>query len=504
MGEMMTAKQAAQKWDITERRVVALCTAGRIPGAEKFGWSWSIPQEAEKPTDARRHDEYAEQMKLDIAPPIKIEREWAMPNSNTFDIKPIRELILSEMDDGLWIDPFANKNRLATITNDLNTKFDTDYHLDALEFLKMFENESVDGVLYDPPYSPRQVSECYQDVGYSVTWDTTKASFWGNHKREISRIVKPNGKVITFGWNSGGIGMKYGFDIVRILMVPHGGWHNDTICTVEEKTRPAEMHKSAAQRQNEIGADVEEKTAYQYTQEDQALISKLSDLSPDYWDFRDADTRELTHGIHNYPAVMVYPISRNLIRIVKEIRRVDCLFDPFSGSGTVLVEGMVAGIGQVYGNDLNPLAQLISKVKTSLVGSQELKTAYAAIVILNKKAEQIVGIENATLQLVFAFAAIAAFVGCGQGFHMEIAVGDYLPILWIGFVNTGLSCWLYFSSIGALPAQAVAICGCLETLSAVFLAGIFLRDALLPVQIFGAVLIVGGAVFGECAVQKRH
>lgn len=166
---------------------------------------------------------------------IDIQRQWAMPNKNTFDIKPIKELIQSELTNGTWIDPFANQNKLADITNDLNPDFDTDYHMDALDFLKTFQNESVDGVLYDPPYSPRQVTECYQGVGMNVTSETTRASFWGNQKKEISRIVKLGGKVITFGWNSGGIGRKYGFEITRILLVPHGGWHNDTICTVEVK-----------------------------------------------------------------------------------------------------------------------------------------------------------------------------------------------------------------------------------------------------------------------------
>ena len=158
-----------------------------------------------------------------------------MPNKNTFEIKPIKELIQSELTDGLWIDPFANQNKLATVTNDLNPEFDTDYHMDALDFLKTFDDYSVSGVLYDPPYSPRQVTECYQGVGMNVTNETTRASFWSNQKKEISRIVRPGGKVITFGWNSGGIGHKYGFEITRILLVPHGGWHNDTICTVEVK-----------------------------------------------------------------------------------------------------------------------------------------------------------------------------------------------------------------------------------------------------------------------------
>ena len=134
---------------------------------------------------------------------IKIERIWSMPNKNTFEIPPISKLIKEEVDlKNTWIDPFANRNKIASITNDLNKEFDTDFHLDALEFLKQFKKDSIDGVLYDPPYSPRQVSECYNDFGYNVTWNTTKASFWGNHKKEISRIVKLGGKVITFGWNS--------------------------------------------------------------------------------------------------------------------------------------------------------------------------------------------------------------------------------------------------------------------------------------------------------------
>ncbi len=298
---------------------------------------------------------------------IRIERIWSMPNKNTFEIAPIKALLEEEVDlKKYWIDPFANRNKIASVTNDLSMEYDTDYHLDALDFLKMFENSSVDGVLYDPPYSPRQVSECYNDVGYTVTWDTTKASFWGNHKREISRIVKIGGKVITFGWNSGGIGYKYGFEIERILLVPHGGWHNDTICTVEVKTHEGEFRKKKTE-------PMEGKTEMsKKTQNDEMLISKLKELPADYWDFREDDTKEFTHGLHNYPAMMVCPISRNIIRLVKEIQPVNALLDPFSGSGTVLVEGMLSGIGTVAGNDINPLALLLTKVKTTSIKNEPL------------------------------------------------------------------------------------------------------------------------------------
>lgn len=164
-----------------------------------------------------------------------IERAWAMPNSNTFDVAPIRKLISEEMTDGVWVDPFARNSKLASVTNDINPDTDAKYHMDALEFLKTFDDGSVDGILYDPPYSPRQIQECYNNVGISPTSAQTSAAFWSDQKREIGRIVKSGGKVITFGWNSGGIGKKYGFEIGRILLVAHGGWHNDTICVVEHK-----------------------------------------------------------------------------------------------------------------------------------------------------------------------------------------------------------------------------------------------------------------------------
>lgn len=99
--------------------------------------------------------------------------------------------------------------------------------------------------------------------------------------------------------------------------------------------------------------------------QDQQLINNLHQLPLDYWDFKTVDTKEYTHGLHNYPAIMVCPISRNIIRFVSEIRPIHALFDPFAGSGTVLVEGMLSGIETVAGNDINPLALLLTRVKTT-------------------------------------------------------------------------------------------------------------------------------------------
>lgn len=157
-----------------------------------------------------------------------------MPNSKTFSVKAISSII-KKYAYGCIIDPFANDSKIATITNDIDTQFETTYHMDAIDFLNMFAPNSIDTVLYDPPYSPRQVSECYKKLGVTVNMQTTQASYWSKQKEAISKIVKKDGIVITCGWNSGGIGKKYGFEIIEILLVAHGGWHNDTIVTVERK-----------------------------------------------------------------------------------------------------------------------------------------------------------------------------------------------------------------------------------------------------------------------------
>ena len=176
---------------------------------------------------------------------IVINREWAMPSSKTFLIRPIKDFIIKILDNvnGILIDPFANEcsikgnlsDNLKYISNDLDVNYDTDYHMDATEFLHMFNDNSIDAILYDPPYSPRQVSESYKKLDMSVNMATTQSSYWSKQKKEIARILKTGGKVITFGWNSGGIGKTNGFKIDEILLVAHGGWHNDTICTSETK-----------------------------------------------------------------------------------------------------------------------------------------------------------------------------------------------------------------------------------------------------------------------------
>lgn len=51
--EYMTIKEAAEKWNISVRRVQTICNVGMVPGVMKFGHAWAIPREAKKPIDKR-------------------------------------------------------------------------------------------------------------------------------------------------------------------------------------------------------------------------------------------------------------------------------------------------------------------------------------------------------------------------------------------------------------------------------------------------------------------
>lgn len=122
---------------------------------------------------------------------------------------------------------------------------------------------------------------------------------------------------------------------------------------------------------------------------------------------------------------------------------------------------------------------------------------YALMIIFNKKAVGIQGLENSMWQLTAAFITVAIFTGIKQGAAVSVSRESLVPILFLGIINTGVGCYLYFSSIQKLPAQSVAICGYLEPLSALFFSALFLQERLTALQAVGAILILGGAAFGE-------
>jgi len=164
-----------------------------------------------------------------------INRAFATASKWTFTIRPIKELLSRYVGNGKeWIDPFAGANSPAEFTNDLNEDMPTTYHMFAEEFVDMLDGP-FKGILFDPPYSYRQIKESYNGLGLPVDRFDTSYNFYGRVISVISPKIETGGYAISFGWCSNGLGQKYGFRIIEILLVAHGLHHNDTIVTVERK-----------------------------------------------------------------------------------------------------------------------------------------------------------------------------------------------------------------------------------------------------------------------------
>jgi hypothetical protein len=160
-----------------------------------------------------------------------------MASQDTFDCAPMMGLVRTYL-HGVSVDPFARNKRLATYTNDLNPNTMAEYHMDAVDFLKMLNERGVkaDCVILDPPYSPRQITDCYAEAGLKATMrDTQNARLYAEVKREVERMVKLGGVVLSFGWNTAGMQTKAGWLIEEIKIVCHGAGRNDTLCMAERK-----------------------------------------------------------------------------------------------------------------------------------------------------------------------------------------------------------------------------------------------------------------------------
>jgi hypothetical protein len=176
---------------------------------------------------------------------VKFTRKWAMANSETFSVPPIGDFVKSRLlSAAVSVDPFARNKRWATHTNDLNPETLAEHHMDAVDFLRMLADRGVvaDLVIFDPPYSPRQISECYRAVGIPVgTNETQNAALYKRCRDAIESLCKIGTIVLSFGWNTVGMGKQRGFVQEEIMLCCHGGAHNDTICLAEKKVRGVEQ-----------------------------------------------------------------------------------------------------------------------------------------------------------------------------------------------------------------------------------------------------------------------
>lgn len=156
-------------------------------------------------------------------------------------------------------------------------------------------------------------------------------------------------------------------------------------------------------------------------------------------------------------------------------------------AGVVLING--SSLGKVSGWGL--LCGMLSAV------------TYCMMVTLNRKSEHITGMENTVIQLGAGFVVTTLFLLARHALPFRISGDDIIWILILGAVNTGLGCWMYFSSLSGIPVQTAALLGYLELFSAAVAAALLLHERMSPAQTAGAVLIIAGTLYGELAGHNR-
>lgn len=128
-------------------------------------------------------------------------------------------------------DPYARNCPIGLeYTNDLDESTEAHHHLDALDFLCSLPSGAFDAVIFDPPFSEYQAAR--YEVGTANIYTTPGAIKM--QMCEIERILKPGGFMLKFGFNTSR--HKHHFDLMRVIVVNHGGNHNDTLVSLWRKS----------------------------------------------------------------------------------------------------------------------------------------------------------------------------------------------------------------------------------------------------------------------------
>ena len=182
-----------------------------------------------------------------------LQHYYTQINSEPFSNNHVRKIIDRHIrrcfsdcvpDDIIMIDPFA-RNSFTTrehycITNDLNEEMPTGFHLEANDFLEVMLDKlgpgSVDLIVFDPPYTLRQLRDLYENIGADLEiWQVQ--NMWGRAKDAAAKLLRTNGFFISLGYHTHGLGRYRGFqkEEIHIMESFHSPDAYDILVTVERK-----------------------------------------------------------------------------------------------------------------------------------------------------------------------------------------------------------------------------------------------------------------------------
>ena len=169
-----------------------------------------------------------------------------------YDNPHIRRILDREIEKMMWrtqgtgcaIDGFARESFVndleCFITNDLNPEFACDYNLEWKDFAKQLQGmkSEIDLVLFDPPYSLRQLKDHYDGIGKDLElWQTH--NMWKEGKDIVAKLMPVGSRVVSLGWTTSGFGAKRGFDKVAVYVFEQVAREDRyaLLLTIEEKVQ---------------------------------------------------------------------------------------------------------------------------------------------------------------------------------------------------------------------------------------------------------------------------
>ena len=157
--------------------------------------------------------------------------------------------------------------------------------------------------------------------------------------------------------------------------------------------------------------------------------------------------------------------------------------------GMVLVSG-AAESGSAQGRDM-----------TGVLLGLGAAALYACVVMMNKKTQGVDAYQKTTVQLLSAGIVMVPYLLLTRGFS---GIGGALSspsvvllLLTVGILHTGVAYAMYFGSMDGLNVQSIAVLSYIDPVSALLFSAVLLREPLTPLNLVGAVLIIGAAAVSE-------
>ena len=155
---------------------------------------------------------------------------------------------------------------------------------------------------------------------------------------------------------------------------------------------------------------------------------------------------------------------------------------------------LITGIGDLSGNNKHVIGILFG------LGAAVF---YATVILSNKFIKNVEGLHRTFLQFLAAIIVLVPYVLATSGIHLENLNGTgWAFLLIVGFVHTGITYCLYFSSLKELPGQKAAILSYIDPLVAVVISVTVLKETMTVWQLLGGILILGFTLWNEIGPKE--